>query len=251
MAFLQSQKNAFYEVFQILDLRPADFVWEESRRRTPVVVDSMGVPDLVVRTANQPDTLFVKYRAADYWFLVNEVETDFGPGWSGSCSPGEDRLVDHFPDTAQFTNLIHEFVSWLRHVEREGAEPDLLTQMLSTHVVIDAATDDENDNRPFTPAEQEALGAHVKETANYAVDKFELTGDAETEVRRRFGYLAAAAARVKSIDWLNIAVSQVVSMVTDRLVPKDAFGDLMQFLGRGIAHVLGIAGSAIQRVPDE
>jgi hypothetical protein len=125
---------------------------------------------------------------------------------------------------------------WLRRVKADHDAPDLWGE-LSKQKAIPTADRPEYQAQ-FTAQELRQLESALDDVERFVKTTQPLEPAQAQQVQRKFTYLKEAArAGARKIDWLNIFVGQMVSMVTERLLDPRFYGPLMSHAGTALNAV--------------
>lgn len=93
-------------------------------------------------------------------------------------------------------------------------------------------------NTPFTKEEQKTITNRLSELQSQLLEFIESEGSTNAEnlksiqkiVKEQFDYLSGAASRVPRIDWKNLALNSIVTIVVTAAFAPDARQVIFQFL---------------------
>ena len=135
---------------------------------------------------------------------------------------------------------------WLRDVKRDHDAPDLWEEAAKApRVQPDMAAHPEL-LQPFTEAERKQLETSLGEVEEFILQAGPPDPGRTSAIRGRFAYLRGAVARgLAKIDWWNIFVSQIFSMVTEGLLAPGTYGAVMGHARTALDAVLHFAASRL------
>jgi hypothetical protein len=141
-------------------------------------------------------------------FLRMDYVTAFKAGYSLDYWP---RTVD-LEFSEDWGDLAAQIRAWLQAVKAENDAPDLWAIAQGERAWL-TSTEDDKANTPFTPAEREQIGHHLRTIEEYAIRTYQLEEAQHAHVRKQLEYLTEAAERVGRFDWKNLAASTFVDIV--------------------------------------
>jgi len=206
---LRSQKN---EVFRRIEPTGVDlgrFKWCD--------VNSPTDHGLVVSRLEYPDRFF---------FLFNR----FSSGkYAATYSPGRSErrtfiVADDWP--GQLRNV----EAWALNLRRELEEPDLWATISQEKRLAEGASE-ASGNSPFSLEEQQRLAQDVKEIREFIARTFSLNQEQAKFVDDRLNYLTESAERLGRKDWINLALSVLMTIIIGLAMPPDASRELLRFAG--------------------
>jgi hypothetical protein len=90
----------------------------------------------------------------------------------------------------------------------------------------------------FSETELTEIASAINEIRDFLITAHHLGEDHRFLVEARLTYLLGAATRLNRIDWQNIALSTLVSIVLYLSLPPTAAGELFRFASVALRHVL-------------
>jgi hypothetical protein len=133
--------------------------------------------------------------------------------------------------------------AWLAIVKREYETPDMWAELAQARDFAIGPALGDTENTVFDEEEQEQISAQLRELREYLVSTQELTGDQLRMIDARLGYLEEAARRTRRIDWRNLLVGSLISLVLEQVVPVTAIQAAFQFLGRALDYLFTRGGT--------
>ena len=125
-------------------------------------------------------------------------------------------------------------------MKEEHHAPDLWSELHRQREALGAGLG-EIENTPFTPEERERVTSQLTEAREYARTTLELSPTQLDRIERELDYLIAAAQRptIGRIDWRNLLVGSLVSLVIQAAVPVQPIQHLLFVVVHGLAAVFG------------
>ncbi|MGE0448023.1 MAG: hypothetical protein AB7Q29_00385 [Vicinamibacterales bacterium] len=213
------QHNQIYQLISKAGLDPSDGFERLSQTQA-----HRGLVEIYVHAPTQSRFDFSLVSDDKYW-------SDWWPAVSGAKSGGD--KFRFWPECVRIVQL------WAEEVRRNHEAPDLWAEAAKAHWLTDAAGEVQADNSPFNPAEIELLKPKLEEVRAYIEAQQELTGAQAGALQARFHYLLGAAKRgMGRIDWMNIVVSQIVQLFTNRILDSSLYQDVMRHASATLGTVL-------------
>lgn len=227
------QKNAVLDAIQSAGLNPADFEWTKGSSEITAVGPG--------RAAFSIDVLVHGPTGYSFRFDVDDSRSSlwavFHPGRDGA------RRREHAGTWSYVFNYVLE---WVSRVKQEHDAPDLWAVIQEQGELITGAA--EVENTPFTPKEQEQIEARLNEAKAFVHTTFELEPEQYETIDARLDYLVDAAKRQGRVDWRNIFVGTLLSLVVQAVVPVEPVQQILFIVLRGLAGMFG-AGEQPPELP--
>jgi hypothetical protein len=137
----------------------------------------------------------VKYNVGDA-----DVETDWIPVWEA---------------------VVEFIVAWAYEIQHVAATPDLWAELRSEKKLFAPPCSPDDVNTPFTDAEKAQIRAQLDEVMHYAERTFDLSENGMRQLEEHLLYLREAADRLGRKDWRAIAISSVITLASEALVPAN------------------------------
>ena len=175
----RTQKKQVFDLLRESGLQPADFVWNKEDVGSSLVVSRLT------------------HRYADYYFQFSWLEMN---AWCRFC-PGEFRLEDsEHPRT--WAEQIACFTQWAGRLKQDLDCPDVWDYLDKYRLVMSVHLAEQLHNEAISAYEAQDIDRHLGSLAEKLVTELDLnTGDSGF-VLSRIGYLADAAKRQRSADWI-------------------------------------------------
>jgi len=187
---LRSQKKKVHDILREVDLEPAEFTWSDVE-----IVQRLFVSRLDHRDGQQ------------HYFQFSSYEMN---AWCIAC-PGMYRTMDYgYPKTWEEQEGI--FRKWAESLKREMDTGDPWVELAKYRLVLDGELPAEAVNEPIPAVEAEQIGRALLRLADNAAQKLSLSEEQATLVRAKLAYLAEAARRERSHDWVYTAMGVWASM---------------------------------------
>lgn len=200
------QRNDLYQVAQRFELNPP----LDSEVRTEQNSDGNVVDAL----HHRPTESYISFR--------NSGEKIWLEWWPKFRNGNPHGFADGWTEAILLTTL------WAKEVKKNHEAPDLWSEAAKAHALTDAAADVVADNTPFSLAEIKLLRPKLDELQAYVESRQPLTPEQKAIVEGKFQYLLGAAKRkMGRIDWLNIAVSQLLQLFVQTVLPPTMYVDVM------------------------
>ncbi len=205
---LHSQTKRVYDILREVGLEPAEFSW------TNVEI----VEKLLVSRLN--------YRSGEhYYFQFSSYEVN---AWCVAC-PGQYRTMDHwYPKTWEEQEGL--FRTWAQTLKRELDTPDPWAQLAKYRLVLNGESSPDVVNEPIAAAEAEQIGLALMELGDSAARKLSLRDDQAALLRARLAYVADAARRERSRDWVYTVMGAWASLAVALTLTEEQAAALWQML---------------------
>jgi hypothetical protein len=176
---LHSQKRRVYEILRDAGLEPAEFSWTNEEIVERFVVSRLS------------------HRGGQHYFQFSSYELN---AWCVAC-PGVYRTMDYrYPKTWEEQEGV--FRQWAACLKQELEAPDPWQDLAKFRMILNGEQSGEMVNEPISAIEAEQIGQGLVRLADRVVADLSLNGDQAPLVRAKMGYLADAARRERSRDWM-------------------------------------------------
>ncbi len=180
---LQSQRSRVFELLQEAQLEPAEFSWAKEEIAGSILVSRLN------------------YREGTYYFQFSSHELN---AWCIAC-PGRYRSIDYeYPKDWQEQEGV--FRNWMRFLRREVEFPDYWGEMAKYQAALRVELSDSVVNEPIAACEADRIERALTRLGEQIGQELRLDGQAVSLVRGKFAYLAEAARRQRSRDWVYTAL---------------------------------------------
>jgi hypothetical protein len=228
---LKSQKNVVFEVIQANGLEPADFSWGIGKYKVPS--DDILTRGLIDHEYEVPR---LTYKNSQFFFQFGLYKG----GHHCTYSPGSNKPV-HQEFSLSWSSIINRVVRWLNNLKRENEAPDLWAEMGKYKTSVSLTLPEQVLNEPISAYEAERIADKLQELANKIEELFQLTKEQNQFVRSKLTYLADAAKRQRSIDWVHTSIGVFATIAMGlALEPEQAkkIWELMKSIV-GFIHLIG------------
>jgi hypothetical protein len=131
---------------------------------------------------------------------------------------------------------------WLGYLKREIEAPDLWAEMGKYKTSVSLALPAQLLNEPISASEAEEIAEKIEILAEKIEQQFQLTSEQDKFVRNRLNYLAEAAKRQRSSDWVHTSIGVFVTIAMSlALAPERAkeLWLLFKVILGGFIHLIG------------
>ncbi|MBP8304082.1 MAG: hypothetical protein KBE04_08145 [Phycisphaerae bacterium] len=195
---LRSQKKRVYEMLREAGLEPGEFSWVNE-----VIVDAYTVSKLC-------------YREGQYSFQFSSFELN---SFCEAC-PGAYRSVDlHYPKN--WEEQEQYIYQWAQSLKREKDSPDVWADVERHRLALNGEITGDLVNEPIPAVEADRIGQALTHLADSMTRELALEGDKAQLVSAKLTYLAEAARRERSRDWMYMALGVWTSLVSALGVTDD------------------------------
>jgi hypothetical protein len=215
---LKSQKNRAYELLQQGGLEPAEFSWSKEE-----IAGSLTVSRL-------------NYRDGTYYFQFSSHEVN---AWCTAC-PGQFRHLDHeYPKTWEEQEGVLR--KWIACLKREVASPDLWEELAKYRIVLEAGSTAETVNEAISASEAGRIAEALVRVGDMIVRELALDEEKAALVRSKLAYLAEAAQRQKSQDWVYTALGVYVTLGATFALPEATLAVLWDLFRSEVCQFVHLA----------
>jgi hypothetical protein len=214
---LRSQRSRVFELLQEAGLEPAEFSWAKEEIAGGIVVSRLD------------------YRDEVHYFQFSSHELN---AWCVAC-PGRYRSLDYeYPK--DWNEQEGVFRNWAACLKREIEVPDPWSALAKYQAVLGMEPPDNVVNEPISACEADEIRRVLARLGERIGQELKLDGEAVTLVRGKFAYLAEAARRQKSRDWVYTALGVCATLAMSLSLSADgaaALWDLVQHEVGRVAHL--------------
>jgi hypothetical protein len=212
---LRSQRSRVFELLQEGQLEPAEFSWAKEE-----IVGSILVSRL-------------NYREGTYYFQFSSHELN---AWCVAC-PGRFRSMDYeYPKDWQEQEGV--FRNWTKFLKREVEFPDYWGEMAKYQAAVGVEPADTVVNEPISACEADDIGRVLTRLGERVGQELKLEGEAVSLVRGKFAYLAEAARRQRSRDWVYTALGVCATTAMALSLSQDGAAALWALLRNEVGRIL-------------
>jgi hypothetical protein len=214
---LRSQRSRVFELLQDAGLEPVEFSWAKEEIAGGIVVSRLN------------------HRDGTHYFQFSSHELN---AWCVAC-PGRYRSIDYeYPKDWQEQEGV--FRNWAAHLKREIEIPDPWGALAKYQAVLGVEPPDHVVNEPISAYEADDIGRVLTRLGERIGQELKLDGEAVALVRGKFAYLAEAARRQRSRDWVYMALGVCATIAMSLSLSPDgaaALWDLMRNEVGRVAHL--------------
>ena len=164
-------------------LEPAEFSWTNEEIVERFIVSRLN------------------HRGGQHYFQFSSYELN---AWCVAC-PGVYRTMDYrYPKTWEEQEGV--FRQWAACLKQELEAPDPWEDLAKFRMVLNGEQSGEMVNEPISAIEAEQIGQGLVRLADRVVADLSLNGEQAPLVRAKMGYLADAARRERSRDWMYMVL---------------------------------------------
>jgi len=216
---LRSQRNRVYEMLREEGLEASEFSWTKETIAGTLTVSQLN------------------FRDGTYYFQFSSHEVN---AWCAVC-PGQFRSLDYeYPKTWEEQEGI--FKKWVHWLKREVAAPDLWGELANYTLALGIRVADEGPNEPISAGEADRIAETMNRLAAAVGQEFKLEQGERAVVRSKLDYLAEAARRQRSRDWVYTAIGVCASLAMAIYLPKEQTGALWQVFQRELGWFIQLTG---------
>jgi hypothetical protein len=211
-ALLQKwQKNQIFETIQGAGLDPGEFDFENG--------DAEGR---------------VKHKWSDSYFIIGGNAGHYVTRYAVGDTPAWSL------DAYSWTAVIQRLSGWLAEVKRDLETPDLWAELQREAELLGGASNEADENAPFSPEEQKEILGRLQELAEYVRRRYSLSESEMQILNAKVDYLVVAADHLGRIDWRNVFAGVILGFVLTAAVPPESARYIVLTLLRAIRHFYGL-----------
>lgn len=154
-------------------------------------------------------------------------------------SPAENNLVSSIRIKGnRWTAVLSNFRFWLDYLLREIEQPDKWNDLLESSKQVHWHIEEEQNTR-FTSQEVLDIESSVKQIKS-KMESLGLLPEQLQLIEARLDYLCDKAKSFNRIDWKNILVGTLISLVVELALPQETAKTLWHIFGDAFKHVISI-----------
>jgi hypothetical protein len=221
---LRSQQTRVFEMLQEGGLEPVEFSWAKEEIVGNILVSRLN------------------YREGTYYFQFSSHELG---AWCVAC-PGGYRLIDYeYPKDWREQEGV--FRNWTSHLKREVEVPDPWDELAKYRVAVGVLTPDGIVNEPIGAEEADHIGRAMTRLGERIGQELKLDGEAVTLVWGKFAYLAEAARRQRSRDWVYTALGICATTAMSLSLPQDGATALWKLIQNEVGRVVHLTDATVNQ----
>ena len=208
----KQQKNEIFKTIERKGLNPNLFSWEVHQskfvrifRRSAYEAASGYEPDSAVALVLRNDEQFFSFTfeldETGVYYSQTVPQISAGPGIR----------------TGNWAGLIDALEDWLGVIKYELEEPDLWKE-LPRGQALTAIPSDYSQNDKFSAEERHLLAEQLSKIQKFIVESNRLEGPTRIQVQQTFIYLQQRTETTSKLDWKNIFVGAIVSLMLEKTV---------------------------------
>jgi len=200
---LKSQKKEIYEILMENGLEPAEFSWSKEE-----IADALIVSRLT-------------YRDGRYYFQFSSYEMN---AWC-VAAPGAYRSMDYeYPKN--WREQVGIFRNWTHSLKRELDSSDPWAELEKYRVVLDGEFAEQIVNEPIPSVEADRIAQGLVRLEGQIAEAFSPNKSQNAAIRTKLGYLAEAAERQRSRDWIYTMLGVCSTIAAVLSVPESGTAKL-------------------------
>jgi hypothetical protein len=216
---LRSQRSRVHEILREVPLEPAEFSWSNETIAAMLVVSRLS------------------HRDGQYYFQFSSYELN---AWCVAC-PGMYRTMDYqHPKNWEEQEGFLRF--WAQCLKRELATPDPWADVARHRLAFDGELSGEMVNEPIPAVEAEQIGQALARLGDTIARELALADGQSLPVRAKLTYLADAARRERSRDWIYMTLGAWSSLVTSLSLSDEQAGRLWEAARSELGGFISLLG---------
>jgi len=218
---LRSQRSRVFELLQEAGLEPAEFSWAKEEIVGGIVVSRLN------------------HRDGMHYFQFSSHELN---AWCVVC-PGRYRSIDYeYPKDWEEQEGV--FRNWAAYLKREIQVPDPWGTLAKYQAVLGMERPDNVVNEPISAYEADEIRQVLTRLGERIAQELKLDGEAAALVRAKFAYLAEAARRQRSRDWVYMALGACATIAMSLSLSADGAAALWGLMQKEVGRVAHLTEGA-------
>ncbi len=205
---LRSQRNEVFRTLRAEGLEPGEFYWAKE-----TIADTLLVSRL-------------NYRDGAFYFQFSSHEVN---AWCIAC-PGRFRQSEYeYPKT--WDDQIAALRAWIGNLKGEIGSPDAWVELAKYRLALGMEMPGDAVNEPIAAAESEEIAAALARLADRIVKEYPAEEAQAATIRGRLDYLAEAARRQRSRDWMYALLGVCTTTASTLALRHEEAGRLWTLFG--------------------
>lgn len=220
MHFLKSQKNEIYDLIIKHDFSPADFSIDQSNDIGLVL--SGGEETKI----NHASAYYIK-------FTLNNNKSTI------EVSPGKEKLVEYWQTDHNWDSKKKVLIQWLNNLKYELTHEDKWLKFWETKNYLDIQYDGDDNIRFSYQEVMQIKEATIK--AKELILQLDISPNDSEIINSKLDYISEKCESMNKIDWKNILVGTLVSLVVQLALSKEVAIQIWEIFKQAYNSVLFIA----------
>jgi hypothetical protein len=218
---LRSQRSRVFEMLREAGLEPAEFSWAKEEIAGNMVVSRLN------------------HRDGTHYFQFSSHELN---AWCIAC-PGRYRLLDYeYPKNWQEQEGV--FRNWACFLKREIEAPDPWAALAKYTLAVDGHVPDNLTNEPIPACDADEIGRVLARLGERIGRELKLDGESLSLVQAKLAYLAAAARRQRSRDWMYTALGACATAAMSLSLSRDGAAAMWELLRDEVGRIVHLTDAA-------
>jgi hypothetical protein len=146
-----------------------------------------------------------------------------------------------------FADIADAVRTWGHEISEWMQAPDLWKSMPDPSGILGQLIPDAP-NTPFTPDEQTAISAQLKEIREAVKRTYELTAEQSIHIDEKFEEAEKASRRMGSKDWGMFFGGALLSLILSDTITPAIMGDILMMMQHGIGHLFMGGPAAVRGI---
>jgi hypothetical protein len=208
---LRSQRNQVFRILRAEGLEPAEFEWAKETIANVLVVSRLN------------------HRDGDFYFQFSSHEVN---AWCIAC-PGRFRQSEYeYPRS--WNDQVAAFRTWIGSLKREIGSPDAWLELAKYRLVLGVEIPEDAVNEPISAIESEEIAAALARLADRIIEQWRPDETQASTIRGRCDYLADAARRQRSRDWMYALLGVCTAIAAALALPRENADRLWMLFEEGL-----------------
>jgi hypothetical protein len=149
---------------------------------------------------------------------------------------GDQSSPVFFDSARNFDDLSGKIAAWAKDIIKWVDTPDLWKSMPDPAAIPGELTPD-SPNTPFSPDEQAAISAQLKEIKEAVKQTYQLTAEQSAELDKKFDEAEKASRRMGRKDWGLLFGGAVFSLILSDAITPGIAGHILMLMEHGLGHL--------------
>lgn len=250
----RQQRNSLFNSISVVGLDPTDFSLEELSSEAIPETFLTSLVSLLPTSRTRHTFPVVFHTEEKMYFEIHRSTIRFFPDRNYAVraedipirynkpdgSPSAPPLLKRTHGSVYFQNwewVLKRYMEWLRFVHAYVIEPDLWELSKQANIGADTSP---IDNSPFTEEQHSHIHVLVGQVMTFVKEDDAISEDRLKRIEEKLDYMDQSAQRLGRKDWLNIVISQLLSIATAAAMTPERTQALSRIVTEALKPVYGV-----------
>jgi len=140
-----------------------------------------------------------------------------------------------------FSGILEQYKIWAKHLARETKQPDYWSILQEEAKSLPLSSEIVASNISFSSNEVDSMKQQLNEIKDFIFSNFKLSRESQSFVQSKLKYLEEYANKSEHgrIDWLNIAIGVLMSIIVGVSLNPEQAKTLINFFGKALSPLFG------------